>query len=188
MIWALMFVFLFSIGGLTGLVLAALSVDTHLHDTSYVVAHFHYVMFGGTIVIFFAAFHYWWPKMFGRMYNVRVANLAAVLFFIGFNLTYIPLFIAGALGMPRRYADYLPEYSIWHSLSTHGSWILIGSILLMFGNLAYALFWGRPAPDNPWGGATLEWRTPTPPPTLNFVGQPDLSRGAYEYPVEVSDV
>ncbi|MCP4654404.1 MAG: cytochrome c oxidase subunit I [bacterium] len=187
MVWALTFIVLFSIGGLTGLINGALSLDVHIHDTSFIVAHFHYTMFGGTGVIFFAALHYWWPKMFGRMYKKGVALAMAGQFFVGFNLTYIPLFIAGMLGMPRRYADYLPEYAIYHQLSTLGSWIMVGALLVMFGNLAYALLRGEKARDNPWGGATPEWRTSTPPPVLNFHGVPDLSRAAYEYPIEVRD-
>ncbi|MDF1564060.1 MAG: cbb3-type cytochrome c oxidase subunit I [Deltaproteobacteria bacterium] len=186
MLWALMFIFLFAIGGLTGLTVASLSLDVHLHDTSYVVAHFHYTMFGGTGVIFIAGLHYWWPKIFGRMYNARTATVAAVLFFIGFNLTYIPLFIAGGLGMPRRYAFYVEEFASLHQLSTVGSWVMAGSLLLAFGNLVWSLRRETRAADDPWGGATLEWRTATPPPVLNFHGAPDLSRGAYEYPVEVS--
>ncbi len=187
MVWALLFIVLFSIGGLTGLINGALSLDVHIHDTSFIVAHFHYTMFGGTGVIFFAALHYWWPKMFGRMYKKGVALAMAGQFFVGFNLTYIPLFIAGMLGMPRRYADYLPEYAIYHQLSTLGSWIMVGALLVMFGNLAWALLKGETARDNPWGGATPEWRTSTPPPVLNFHGVPDLSRAAYEYPIEVRD-
>ena len=187
MVWALMFILLFSIGGLTGLINASLSLDVHLHDTSWVVAHFHFTMFGGTGVIFFAALHYWWPKMFGRMYNFKVAYLAAGLFFVGFCTTYLPLFFAGGAGMPRRYADYLPEYEIYHKLSTIGSWFLFSSLLLMLANLVHALFKGERAPVSPWGGATLEWRTASPPPTLNFDGEPDLSRGTYEYPTKVDD-
>lgn len=185
MVWALLFIFLFTIGGLTGLIQASLSLDVHIHDTSFIVAHFHYTMFGGTGVIFFAALHYWWPKMFGRMYNVRTAHVAAGLFFVGFNLTYFPLFLAGMAGMPRRYADYLPEYSSYHMLSTIGSWVLVLALLLMLANLAQALFKGKAAEDNPWRGATLEWRVGTPPPVLNFDQEPDLSRGAYDYPTEV---
>jgi len=187
MVWTLMFIFLFSIGGLTGLILGSLSLNIHVHGTSFVPAHFHYTMFGGAIVVFFAGLHYWWPKMFGRMYHFGRAYASAVLFFIGFNLTYFPLFVAGMHGMPRRYADYLPEFTIYHRLSTIGSWIMVAGILLMLGNLIAALFNGRRAPSNPWGGATLEWQTPTPPPTRNFAAEPDLSRGPYEYPTEVQD-
>ncbi len=185
MVWALMFILLFSIGGLTGLINASLSLDVHLHDTAWVVSHFHFTMFGGTGVIFFAALHYWWPKVFGKMYNNTIAYLAAGIFFFGFLATYLPLFFAGARGMPRRYADYLPEYEIYHKISTIGSWFLFASLLLLLGNLVYSLFKGKRAPISPWGGATLEWRTATPPPTLNFDGEPDLSRGAYEYPEQV---
>jgi cytochrome c oxidase subunit I len=187
MLWTLMFMLLFTIGGLTGLLQATLAVNAQVHDTAFVVAHFHYTMFAGTGAIFFAAMHYWFPKMFGRMYNRGVATWAAIQFFIGFNLTYFPLFLAGMYGMPRRYADYLPEYTVFHRLSTIGSWIMVSALLIMIGNLVYGVFAGAAAPANPWGGATLEWRTPSPPPAANFVGAPDLSRGAYEYPDEVKD-
>ena len=185
MLWALMFIFLFAIGGLTGLINASLALDVHLHDTSWVVAHFHYTMFGGTGVIFFAALHYWWPKMFGRMYNRAAAIASAVFFFIGFNMTYLPLFIMGGLGMPRRYATYVPEFRSYHRLSSIGSWVMVTGLVILFINLLLALRRGARAPVSPWGGATLEWRTPAPPPTLNFVGAPDLSRGAYDYPTQV---
>ena len=187
MLWTLMFIFLFAIGGLTGLINASLSLDVHLHDTSWVVAHFHFTMFGGTGVIFFAALHYWWPKMFGRMYNFRTAYVAAIMFFCGFCLTYIPLFVAGGKGMPRRYADYPLRYEIYHKLSTIGSWFMVAAVLLMLVNLIYALFKGARAARAPWGGSTLEWRTASPPPVLNFEGEPDLSRGTYEYPMQVED-
>jgi cytochrome c oxidase subunit I len=188
MIWALLFIFLFCIGGLTGMVNAALSADIHLHDTAWVVAHFHYTMFGGTAVIFFAALHYWWPKMFGRMYSVKSATRAAILFFVGFNCTYIPLFIIGVLGMPRRYADYLPEYHHGHALSTVGSWLMVGALVWMAANLIRSLVKGEVTnEENTWGGATLEWRVATPPPTLNFTDTPDMSRGPYEYPEEVEE-
>ncbi len=185
MVWSLMFVLLFSIGGFTGLILGTLAVNIHLHDTAFVVAHFHYTMFGGVVVIFIGALHYWFPKMFGKMYSNLTANIAAGIFFVGFNMTYLPLFLAGVAGMPRRYADYLPRYEIYHRISTIGSWVMVAGLLVMFANLAYALRKGKRAGENPWGGATLEWTTRTPPPVLNFDAEPDLSRGAYEYPEEV---
>lgn len=184
MLFALASIFLFSIGGLTGLVLGALSTDIHLHDTYFVVGHFHYVILGGIVTMFFAACHYWWPKMFNRMYNKKVASWSVAGYFVGVNVLYFPMFIMGYLGMPRRYWDYLPEYGIYHQISTVGSWILIGSILVMMINLALAIRNGEKTTDrNPWGALTLEWTTPNPPPLLNFeepVGK--VVGGPYDYP------
>ncbi|MEG8947277.1 cytochrome c oxidase subunit I [Rosettibacter firmus] len=180
-LWVMTFIFLFSIGGLTGLVLGSLATDIHLHDTYFVVAHFHYVMFGGTGTIFFAALHYWFPKMFGRMYNKKLAYITVPFFFIGFNMLYFTKFIMGYMGMPRRYYDYLPEFAKLQLISTIGSWILAGSIFFMVGYLLYALFKGPKADSNPWGGATLEWQIPSPPPLENFKTIPVINHDPYDF-------
>jgi len=168
MLWALSFLFLFAIGGLTGLFLGALAVDVHLHDTYFVVAHFHYVMFGGTVVAFLGGLHYWWPKMFGRLYSEPLARLSVLLIFVGFNLTFFTQFVMGSHGMPRRYFDYLERFKGLHQASTVGAFILLAGFLLMAGYLLHSLRWGARAPANPWGAATLEWETASPPIAANF--------------------
>jgi cytochrome c oxidase subunit 1 len=180
MLYAMSFIFLFSIGGLTGLFQGALALDLHLHSTYFIVAHFHYTMFGGTGMAFFAALHYWSPKMFGRMYNRVVAKWAWLLVFIGFNTLYIPMFVIGYQGMPRRYYDYLPQFTAGHVVSTVGSWILISGIILMFANLIRGMRSGPKAEDNPWGAATLEWQVSTPPPPENFDEVPTVTSGPYD--------
>ncbi len=181
LLWALGFIFLFSIGGLTGLVNGALSTDIHVHDTAFVVGHFHYTMFGGAGVGLFAALHYWWPKVFGRMYNRKVANWAWGIFMVGFNLLYFPMLVLGIMGMPRRYADYLPRFHGPELVSTVGSWVMVSGIILMAWNLVRAIKRGAPAGDNPWGGTTLEWQTTSPPPQLNFAASPSVTTGPYDH-------
>lgn len=174
MVYALSFIFLFSIGGLTGLFLGALSVDIHLHDTYFVVAHFHYVMMGGTLIAFLGGLTYWWPKMTGRMYDEFSSQMAAIGVFIGFNLTFFPQFVMGARGMPRRYADYLPAYEFYHQLSTIGAFVLGVALVAAVGILVRSLWTGAKAPTNPWGSATLEWQCSSPPPHDNFATTPEV--------------
>jgi cytochrome c oxidase subunit 1 len=174
MLYALSFLFLFGIGGLTGLFLGALATDVHLHDTYFVVAHFHYVMFGGTVIGFLGGLHYWWPKMFGRRYSERWGRVAALLVFVGFNVTFFAQFLMGSKGMPRRYYNYPPEFAPYHLVSTVGSYLLAAGFVIMAGYLLHSLLRGKPAPANPWGSATLEWQTPSPPPHDNFVSPPSV--------------
>lgn len=181
MLYALSFIFLFSIGGLTGLFVGTLSLDIHLHDTYFVVGHFHYVMFGGTGFAFFGALHYWFPKMFGKMYSKGPAIAGWALFFVGFNVLYFPMFILGYLGNPRRYYDYLPEYEIYHQISTVGSWILAVGLLIIVINLVVGLFKGKPAGRNPWGGPTLEWQVESPPTLENFHKIPRINHDPYDF-------
>lgn len=182
LLYALMFLFVFPIGGFTGIALGTLGLDVPLHDTYFVVAHFHYVMVGGMFLSFLGGLHYWWPKMFGRLYNEKLAQLAALLIFVGFNVTFFPQFILGTQGMPRRYFDYVPEFTTLHQISTVGSWILGVGLLLVAGYLLHSLFKGQKAPANPWGAGTLEWthtgRIPSP---HNFDRIPVVTRGPYDY-------
>ncbi len=181
LLFALTFIFLFSIGGLTGLFQGALAVNMHLHDTYWIVGHFHYVIFGGMGFGFLAAVHYWFPKMFGRMYDWKRAARAWLILFIGFNVLYFPMLILGWEGMPRRYYDYPPQFHTLHLISTIGSWILIAGLIWIFFNLFQALRKGERAGDNPWGGATLEWQIPSPPPMENFEKIPTVEKGPYEF-------
>ena len=174
MLYALSFLLLFTIGGLTGLFLGILSVDVHLHDTYFVVAHFHYVMMGSTLVAFLGALHYWYPKFTGKMYPEGLGKICALGVFFGFNLTFLPQFVMGSRGMPRRYWDYDPQYTIFHQLSTIGAFVLGISIFISVIYLFWCFKYGKPAPRNPWGGSSLEWQAPTPPTLYNFEKPPVL--------------
>jgi cytochrome c oxidase subunit 1 len=181
MLYAFGFVGLFTIGGLTGLFLATLAVDVHVHDTYFVVAHFHYIMVGGAIMGFLGGLHFWWPKITGRMYPDAWGRLAAVILFVGFNMTFFPQFVLGFLGMPRRYHVYPPEFQMLNVMSTAGAVILGLGYVLPALYLAWSIFKGKPAGDNPWGATGLEWHTPSPPPTFNFEQTPVVREDAYAY-------
>jgi cytochrome c oxidase subunit 1 len=181
MLYAMGFIFLFSIGGLTGLFLGTLSVDIHLTDTYFVVAHFHYVMMGGTVIAMLGGLLYWWPKMTGKMHDERKAKLGFIFVFVGFNVTFGSQFIMGSRGMPRRYYDYLPQFEPFHRASTIGSWILAVGLFITAYTLLEALWNGKKAPRNPWGSAGYEWMTDTPPCLANFHSTPVITRGPYDY-------
>jgi cytochrome c oxidase subunit 1 len=186
--YAISFLLIFTIGGLTGLFLAALSTDVHLHDTYFVVSHFHYVMAGSNLIALLAGIHYWWPKMFGRMYNETLASIGCVLVFLGFNVTFLPQFVLGSRGMPRRYYNYLPEFQSLHVASTVGSWILGAALFLILAYLLASLRKPKAALANPWGGRTLEWEAMSPPTMHNFDGQPVLKHGPYDYRADPAPV
>jgi cytochrome c oxidase subunit I len=187
MLYAMIFLFLFMIGGFTGIMLGALAVDIHLHDTYYVVAHFHYVMMGGMVMAFLAGLHYWWPKMFGKMYNEPIARITAGIIFIGFNLTFLPQFVMGSQGMPRRYFNYIDQFQPFHVTSTIGSYIIGLGFLIMFGYLLHSLLKGRRAPANPWGSRAMEWQVSSPPPLHNFEHTPVIINGPYDYHKPMSE-
>ncbi len=181
MIYVFIFLFLFSIGGFTGIMLGALSVDIHLHDTYYVVAHFHYVMMGGTLIALLAGLHFWWPKMTGKMYNEFLAKIASVFIFVGFNVTFLPQFVMGAQGMPRRYYNYVDQFTAFHQTSTIGSYLLGVGFLIILYYLMHSLFKGAKSPANPWGSRGLEWQATSPPDFHNFDHTPVVIHGPYDY-------
>ena len=181
MIYALTFIFLFIIGGLTGPFLGALATNVPLHDTYFLVAHFHYTIMGGTVMGYFAGLYYWFPKMTGRMVNEKVAKIAWAFIFVGFNITFFTMFILGLMGMPRRYAEYLPQQQGLNILATVGSWILAVGVLIMVVNFIRDLFHGVQAPSNPWYSQTLEWQTTSPPATENFEEIPVVTKWPYSY-------
>ncbi|MEF8795771.1 MAG: cytochrome c oxidase subunit I [Salinivenus sp.] len=182
MLYALSFLFLFSIGGFTGIMVGVLAVDVHLHDTYYIVGHFHYVMMGGTVVALLGGMHYWWPKITGKMYNETLAKIAAGLIFVGFNLTFFPQLVLGSRGMPRRYATYVERFADLHQLSTAGSGIMGVGLFLVLGYALWSLAYGEKAPQNPWGAATLEWTNVAAiPDPHNFTRTPLVTRGPYDF-------
>jgi cytochrome c oxidase subunit I len=187
MLYALGFLALFSIGGLTGLILAAVAVNVHVTDTYFIVAHFHYIMVGGTIMGYMGGLHYWWPKITGRMYPEGWAKAAALLIFFGFNLTFFPQFVLGYNGMPRRYATYDERFQVLNVMSSAGASILGFGYLLPFGYLLWSLWYAKEAGPNPWGATGLEWSTPSPPPPHNFDVTPTVTLPPYVYSAEVPE-
>jgi cytochrome c oxidase subunit 1 len=188
MLYILGFIGLFTIGGMTGLFLAAIGLDVHVTDTYFVVAHFHYIMVGGAVMAYMAGIHFWWPKITGRMYPEWWARLAALLIFAGFNLTFFPQFILGYLGMPRRYHAYAPEFQVLNVMSTAGASVLALGYALPLVYLVWSLWYGRPAGPNPWGAVGLEWTTSSPPPMENFHETPVVTWDAYDYPAMMKAV
>ncbi len=181
MLYAWGFIGLFTVGGLTGIFLASLGLDVHVHDTYFVVAHFHYVMVGGMVMAYMAGLHFWWPKITGRMYPEAWAKLSALLVFVGFNTTFFPQFILGYMGAPRRYHAYPPEFQVLNVLSTAGASILAVGYVLPMIYFLWSLRYGEQSPPNPWNAVGLEWMTASPPPTHNFDETPVVTWEAYDY-------
>jgi cytochrome c oxidase subunit 1 len=181
MLYAFGFIGLFTMGGLTGLFLAALGIDVHVTDTYFVIAHFHYIMVGGAVMGYLGGLHFWWPKISGRMYPEWLGKFAALIVFLGFNLTFFPQFILGYMGMPRRYWQYPPEFQVLNVLSTAGSTILAVGYVLPMVYFLWSMRYGKLADDNPWGASGLEWQTTSPPPTFNFDVEPEVNWEAYNY-------
>jgi len=179
--WALSFIFVFMIGGLSGLFQGSLSVDVHLTDTTFIVAHFHFIVFGGTGYAFMAGIHYWFPKIFGRMYDKSWANTGFIIFFVGFLALYFTMFIMGMAGAPRRSADYFPQFHGANIVSSMGAIIMIFGLAIIIINLIRSARHGEPATNNPYGGKTLEWTVPSPPPVENFEEIPETIHGPYDY-------
>ena len=182
MVYAFGFLGLFTIGGLTGLFLAAVGLDIHVHDTYFVVAHFHYIMVGGAIMGFLGGLHFWWPKISGRLYPEWPGRISAIIIFIGFNLTFFPQFLVGYLGMPRRYHYYPDEFQVLNVASTAGATVLGLGYMIPMVYLVWSMFYGKKAPANPWNATGLEWKIPSPPPTENFIETPVVEEEAYAYP------
>ena len=182
MLYTLGFLWIFTIGGLTGLPLATLATDVHFHDTYFVVAHFHYVMMGGVLFALITAIHHWWPKMTGRMFSEKAGKIVFFFAFVSYNMTFAPQFVMGAQGMPRRYHEYLPQFEIWHQISSYASFGFGLSLVGVLFYLLYSLKNGEKSPQNPWGGVSMEWETATPPIEHNFEGQPICKNGPYDFP------
>jgi cytochrome c oxidase subunit 1 len=187
MLYILGFFFLFTVGGLTGIALATLAIDVHLHDTYYVVAHFHFVMVGGMVMAYVAGLYYWWPKISGRMYNEMLGKISCLLIFLGFNITFLPQFVMGAQGMPRRYFNYIDQFQPFHQISTVGSFILGLGFMMVFYNLVKSLYTGPKAPPNPWNSRALEWQVASPAPPHNFDHIPVVIHGPYDYHKPMAD-